>query len=293
MKQTILLQLAARKHVPATSIYVEVHTQSGHLGQRNTLVLMPGGPGNDHTVCDQGDAAFVDAVLPYVDVILFDPRGCGKSEKSPIKYCTMEHYIDDVETIRKHFHVSSDKSILMGVSYGAIAALGYAIQYPLEFKKLILVGGAASGESIQQARENLAKIGSPEQRKIGEKILTGTFTLTPDIAAGYYEIMGPLYSRTFKPGLPAPNIAYNVELANLGFKTFLKHYDYRPKLSQVKAEALIIAGEYDWIADKRQAEIIHHGIPNSKLIVYQECGHMIWIDQREKFLHDIINFIKA
>jgi proline iminopeptidase len=291
MKQVIMLKLPARRHVPETSIYSEVYTKSGHLGQRDVLMLMPGGPGNDHTVCDYAGNAFAEALLDHVDVILFDPRSCGQSEKSPIEYCTLEHYIDDVEAIHNYYKIPYDQGILMGVSYGAIAALGYAIKYQSTFKKLILVCGSASGEFIQQARQNLAKIGTPEQQKMGEKILTGTFTLSPETMSGYYETMGPLYSCTFKPGLPTPNISYNLELANLGFRDFLKNFDYRPKLSQVKCQTLLIAGEHDWISDRRQAEIIHRGISGSKLMLYQHCSHMIWIDQWERFLHDIINFL--
>ncbi len=292
MKHTLMIELPAKKQVPETSIYVEIYTQSGQLGQRDVLILMPGGPGNDHTVCDYGNHSFAESILPYVDVILFDPRGCGKSSKSAVEYCTMDHYIDDVEAIHQHFQLQSKQSILMGVSYGAIAALGYATRYPDSFKKLILVCGAASAEHIQEARQTLAKIGTPEQREMGEAILTGQFTLSNDTVAAYYETMGPLYSTTFKPGLPTPSISYNLELANFGFQTFLKNFDHRPHLSKVKAQTLIIAGEHDWITSKQQAEIIQRGVAGSQLIVYQDCSHMIWIDQWERFIGDIIQLIK-
>ncbi len=292
MKQPSMIKLPARKQVPATSIYTEIYTKSGHLGERDVLMLMPGGPGNDHTVCDYGDNSFADSLLPYADVILFDPRGCGNSEKSPIEYCTLEHYIDDVEAIREHFNLSANKITVMEVSYGAIAALSYAIKYTTNFKKLILVCGSTSGAFIEQAKQNLLKLGTPAQQKMGETILNGDFALTPETISGYYETMGPLYSTTFQPGLPTPSISYNLELANLGFKTFLKNFDYRSKLSEVKSQTLIIAGEQDWIADKKQAELMHKGITNSKLVIYQNCGHMIWIDQWDHFLQDVIHFLK-
>ncbi len=285
------INLPARHDVPKIHLYTKVYTKSGNLGQREVLIFVPGGPGNDHTACDYGDHSFAESLLPYLDVILFDPRGCGESEKSPIEYCTLEHYIDDIEAIRKYFNISSNQSILLGSSYGAIAALGYAIKYPSTFKKLILVCGAASGECLNDARRTLKKIGTSAQQETGEKILTGNFTFSPDVVTEYYETMGPLYSCSFKPGMPTPSITFNVELVNLGFKEFIKNFDYRPMLSEVKCQTLIIAGENDWIFDKKQSEIIHQGISGSKLIVYPNCGHMIWIDQWEKFLSDVINFI--
>lgn len=49
------------------------------------------------------DKSFAETLLPYMDVILFDPRGCGRSKESLVEYCSLEHYIDDVEAVR-HTH---------------------------------------------------------------------------------------------------------------------------------------------------------------------------------------------
>jgi pimeloyl-ACP methyl ester carboxylesterase len=154
-------------------------------------------------------------------------------------------------------------------------------------KKLILVCGAASGEFIEEAKKHLAEIGTPAQKKMGTALLNGTF----DFSSGYYDTMGPTYSLLFQPGMPTPNIAFNAELFNLGFSKFLREFDYRPELSKIKCQTLIISGEGDWICDTNQAKTLHHGIPGSKLLIYQDCKHMIWIDQRKRFLHDIIDFL--
>ncbi|MCX7123718.1 MAG: alpha/beta hydrolase [Gammaproteobacteria bacterium] len=293
MKQEQTIQLPARTNIPATSIYTEIHTKSGHLGQRDVLILMPGGPGNDHTVCDYAGHSFAECILPYVDVILFDPRGCGKSAKSPIEHCTMNEYINDVEAIREHYKIPPNRTVIFGVSYGAIAALGYGIKYASSLKKLALVCGAVtSGKFIDDAIQTLTKIGTPAQQEMGKAILTGHFNLPDNAVVGYYQTMGPLYSTTFDPTLPTPSISYNLELANFGFRTFLREFDYAPKLSQVKCQTLIIAGDQDWIANLKQAERVHQGIAGSQLLVYKNCGHMIWIDQWELFLQDVIQFIK-
>lgn len=289
--QTMLIQLAARKEVPATAIYVKVYTESGRLGQRDIMLLVPGGPGNDHTTYDSPDYSITKALLPYVDIILFDPRGCGASEKSLAKYCTLACYVEDIESIRQHFQLSPNQFVLFGQSYGSIAALGYAVKYAEKLKKLILIGGAASSECLEEAKDNLLRIGTPEQQKWGEKIWTGTFTGLPAEVAEYYETMGPLYSYTFKPGQPTPSLTYNVEVLNLGFGKFLKEFDFRPQLSRVTCQTLILWGEDDWILDKKQAEILHTGIVNSELEIFQQCSHLLWIDQWEKFVHKTAGFL--
>ena len=290
MKQKMMIQLEKRNEVPATSIYAEIHTKNGNLGQRDILILVPGGPGNDHTTYDSTEYSITKALSPYVDIILFDPRGCGSSEKSLAKYCTLEYYIEDIESIREYFKIPSSQFILFGQSYGSIAALGYAVKYSEKLKKLILIGGAASSEFLDEAKENLLNIGTEAQKEWGRKLWVGKFTGLPDEVAEYYETMGPLYAYSFKPGQPTPSLTYNVEVFNLGFTQFLRTFDYRPCLSKIKCPTLILWGEDDWILDKRQGAIIHEGIAQSQLVIYQHCSHLLWIDQWDKFVNKMLEF---
>lgn len=293
MKQEIMIKLAARKNVPETSISTIIYTKSGHLGERDALIMVPGGPGNDYSTYDVPDHSIAKALLPCIDIILFDPRGCGNSEKSATEFCSLEHYIDDIESIRDYFKIPFNQFVLFGQSYGAIATLGYAIQYHSKLKKLIVIGGAASGEFLKEAKENLLKRGTPQQKKLGEKIWTATFTGSHEEVSEFYEVMGPLYSYSFKPGTSTDvALTYNVDVLNFGFGKFLKEFDYRSKLSQIKSQTLILWGEDEWIFDKKQIDIIHSKIKTSKLMTYQHCSHMLWIDQWEKFLLDVSDFIK-
>lgn len=292
MRKVNMINISARDKTPDTKIYSEVYTKTRQLGQRNVLIFIPGGPGNDHTSCDYGNISFAESLLPFADIILFDPRGCGNSEKSAVEFCTLEHYIDDIEAIRSHYHLLPEQSILLGSSYGAIAALGYVIKYPTKFKKLILVNAAANGDFLNDAQQNLHRSGNAAQIRMGEQVLAGNFPFTSDFVAEYYETMGPLYSTSFKPNQPTPSLTFNADLINLGFKDFLRNFDYRPQLSNINCETLIITGESDWIFDKKQAELIHNQIPRSKLHLYKNCGHMVLLDQWDKFFADTIDFIQ-
>jgi proline iminopeptidase len=251
---------------------------------------MPGGPGGNHTIYD----SIVKALAQHINLILFDPRGCGHSSPSDPQYCTISHYIDDVEAIRQHYNIAAENFILLGASYGAMAALGYAIQYPAKLKKLILIGGAASGEFITQAQANLLARGTEEQRQVAEKLWAGTFVDAEDFAE-YRRIMAPLYQYSYNEDSPPPvttnNIPYNVAVANLGFSQFLRVFDYRPQLSEVSCQTLILAGQNDWINDPRQAQLMHRDIANSRLVIYQNCGHFIWLDRRDDFLQELLDFI--
>lgn len=217
MKKEMMIRLSARKNIPETSIFAEVHTAAGLLGQRDVLMFIPGGPGNDHAVYNPPDYSMAKAFFPYADILLFDPRSCGKSEITKSEYSTLDHYIDDIEAIREYFKISPDKLIVLGQSYGSIASLGYATKFPSGLKKLILIGGAASSEFLEEAKHNLKKIGTPKQQELAEKLWTGTFTGAPDENDEFFQTMTPLYQLTFKPGMPTPPLTYNRPLSKLNF----------------------------------------------------------------------------
>ena len=78
------ISLPTRQGVPETTIYVKIFTQDYPLGYRDVMILVPGGPGNDHTMYDAPENSIAKALLLVVDIILFDPRGCGVNEASPV-----------------------------------------------------------------------------------------------------------------------------------------------------------------------------------------------------------------
>ena len=62
-------------------------------------------------------------------IIIFDQRGCGQSKPSPsIENNTTDLVIDDIEKIRQH--LSIDKWLIAGGSWGTTLALVYGIRHP-------------------------------------------------------------------------------------------------------------------------------------------------------------------
>ena len=133
------INLPARSGVPSSQIFTKQYIQK-NLGDRNTILLLPGGPGNDMSMYDDPAMSIAQTFFKVADVILFDPRSCGKSEPCILALCSLEHYIDDVEAIRQHFNIDPNSFFIFGQSYGSIVALGYAINYPNSLKKLLLIG---------------------------------------------------------------------------------------------------------------------------------------------------------
>ena len=114
----IKVNLPERRSIPKTSIYTKIFTEDHPLGDRDVMILLPGGPGNDHTMYDKPENSIAKALLPFVNIILFDPRGCGHSDPSAVEYCSLEHYIDYIKAIRIYFKLPPQKLIVFRQSYG-------------------------------------------------------------------------------------------------------------------------------------------------------------------------------
>ncbi len=284
------IPIPARSDAPATNLYVETFTANNKLlGSRDILLLVPGGPGGNHNVYN----AVKDDLLIYADLIVFDPRGCGNSDFSEPQYCSLENYINDIEAVRQFFNLK--KFILMGGSYGAIASLGYAIKYQAYIYKLILISGSPSYRFMKIAKKNLKERGTAEQIKAGEDLWNGTFKDSEHFNR-FYTIMKSLYlfhsthSDSSLPTLKAA-VPYNVSIINLGSKEFLKTFDFEGDLSSIQCETLILSGKNDWIHDPSNAVVMAEKIPKNKCYIFENCGHFIWEDQREKFFEAIEKFL--
>jgi proline iminopeptidase len=184
------ISIPPRKDVPETSLWVEtiIDNNFSHdtLQKRNTMLLVPGGPGGNHTVYNE----IKEELFKYADLIVFDPRGCGYSDPSLAEYCTIDNYIEDIYAIQKHFNL--EKLTLFGGSYGSMASLGYAIKYRNNVEKLILSGGSPSFRFLELAKRNLKKLGTEEQVKMAEKLFSGTFKNSQEFDE-FYKLLSPLY----------------------------------------------------------------------------------------------------
>lgn len=285
------IKIAARDGAPETNLYIKIIKRSDRQEwDREVLVLIPGGPGGNHTLY----ADLEKDLLEYADLVIIDLRGCGYSAKSDVQYCTLDHHIRDIEAVRSHLNIPAP--IIHGCSYGAMVALGFAIFFSDNLSKLILSSGAASGDFVRSAKVNLLKRGSPEQIEMANILWEGRFE-NPAQFTEYYKVMASLYVyHSPKPEeLPTlkHSIPYNTDLVNYAFRGFLLEFDYRKLLKRVKIPTLIFSGKNDWITDIEQAELLHSGINGSTLISFDECGHFPWIDQKELFLSNLRLFLSS
>ncbi len=98
------------------------------------VIFLHGGPGSG---CRPQHRCYFDPERYHI--ILFDQRGCGRSQPSgELENNTTDYLIADMEAIRKLLNI--EKWMLFGGSWGATLALAYARQYSQHVSKMVLRG---------------------------------------------------------------------------------------------------------------------------------------------------------
>lgn len=290
-----------KANIRGTEIYfditgMQIAPDGNDLIEKPVLFLIHGGPGGNHIHFKYDSIKLQD----YVQLVFIDQRGCGWSKKTKKSDYTLENNIEDIEALRKH--LGFKRISVLGISYGGMVAQGYAIRYSKHVEKLILVVTAPSYHFIDEAKQNLQKIGTAKQISVCEKYLwNGTFNSDKDVNH-YFKIMDPLYiynhkkkkrrkpsSKKVKSGQLKNILSYDV--LNAGFSDFLHHFNYIPKLKKITCPTLIMAGQNDWVCSPKQARIMADNIPNSKLKIFKKCGHALTSDVNEKYVKEVKLFL--
>jgi proline iminopeptidase len=282
-----MISLPARKSAPTTRLFVDICGKNIGNDSSAPLFILPGGPGANST-----HFASYRCLQDSMELVFFDPRGCGASDKGdPIHY-SLDNYIDDIEAIRKSLGIA--KISLLGKSYSGLCALGYAIRYPQTISKLILVATGPSHHFIATAKKKLARIGSPEQIRVSEKLWEGRFTSTDEVEY-YFNLMMPLYSTkaasTKASNLAVQELPFAYEPLNRGFLTDLRTVNFVNELSDIACQTFVITGDSDWIFDEKYSKLMANKIPNAKLAIFKNAGHFIEMDAADEFHSAIRNFM--
>lgn len=259
------------------------------MREQRPAFVVHGGPGGDHS---DFKLAF-KPLAQQLQMVYFDHRGQGRSARGDVRLYNLDENVEDMEALRQHLGLGPIVSI--GTSYGGMVAMAHAARYPTSVSHLVLIVTAAHAGFNTRARQIVAERGSTEQQAVCGQLWAGELD-TVDKLRHYYDVMGPLYARRYDPqagavararGILSPD-ALNQAFAPGGF---LQTFDLRPELASITAPTLIVAGQHDWICAPEFSQEIHRLIPHSRLQIFENSSHSIRVDEPERLLHAIGEFV--
>lgn len=267
-----------------TLYYEEVGNPKGQ-----PAVVLHGGPGAG---CSPDMRRFFDP--EKYRIILFDQRACGRSfPLAVLEENTTWDIVEDIEKLRKH--LSIDKWLVFGGSWGSTLALSYSEKYPEQTTHLILRGIFLSTNidndwlysygASELFPEQWADFCSGVTRKDGEDWVTAYYReLTcgdhkRELAAAHkwsnweWSIIKLVTKETPSEDQFALNFA-RIECHFIKHRCFLEEGQLlfnAPKIAHIPTT--IVHGRYDVICAMRNAFELQKVLPNSRLVVCPTSGH--------------------
>jgi len=231
-------------------------------------------------------------------LVFVDTRGGGRSSR-PVDASKMgsSDMADDLEALRNYLDLPTVQ--IIGHSNSGAIVLYYAERYPDRVSKVVLISSQVIGldwisdtRAILQQRRN--------DPRYSEAVREATDYLDGKIDPGksdeeltaFFGRILPLYLEKPEINLPQAREDLSGVISSYAFRAqnaadTAAHIDQVAPLFRVKADVLIMAGRHDWICPIALAERLHADIVNSRLVVFEESGHLPWMEERDKFRREL------
>lgn len=217
--------------------------------------------------------------------ITFDNRGAGRSSVPDPGYTTAD-MAEDAAAILETLDIPS--AYVFGFSLGGMIAQNLAINHPQKVKRLILGCTTAGGrlsvppdESIFRAITSPVSSGDKRQdflKGMWVSLSLNSIERRDDLVQTLADIAA---------ANPQTSLGYAGQI-----QAVLSH-DVAGRLSEIAIPTLVLHGELDRVISPGNGRLLAEHIPNARLILYPEAGHLFFIEQSAAVNEDIRAFLSA
>ncbi|MFN7729399.1 MAG: alpha/beta fold hydrolase [Bdellovibrio sp.] len=271
------------------------------VGGGSPVIFLHGGPGDTHDYMRR----MAEPLFQDFQCIFFDQRGTGGSvnfERSPELF-GLEYLFDDLKAVQEHFQ--ADNAALVGHSWGAMYALYACLRYPDRFKKAALLSMGPLDAGMESATsEHLISVLSDSEKAEWQNLRRERNKARDERSFNRVQALDKelmhlrLKAWIFNPNLreaflteyfqdPPPDREVNKLIWEAQHRWFSWE-----KLSALKTPTWLCVGANDSVP-VTQAERIAEIAPSAHVTIYENCGHIPWLEYPEKFYEEIQKFLGA
>ena len=263
-------QVAGVRHVRLTTGVNLAYTSTGHRSATTVLLL--------HAWAESRRSfdRLLRLLPDTVHAIAIDQRGHGDAERPTVGY-SLECLAEDVETFMNAAGISS--AVLLGSSSGGYVAQQVAIRSPNRVAGLVLVGSPRTLQGRPSFADEVERLTDPVDAAWVRKSLTWFPRFHP-VPRWYID-------DRVRDGARIPAHVWREALNGLTAA--------RPPtdVATITAPTLILWGDHDELLTRDDEERLAAVIPDSRLIVYEQTGHLVLWEQPERLASDLTSFIEC
>lgn len=274
-----------------TRLYAEVRGEA-HLPP---LIVLHGGPGLDHH-------EFADDLDPLTDtvrLVLLDLRAQGLSARDAApETWTLPQMAADVSAVAAA--LGAQRYAVLGHSFGAFVALQHAVAFPGASSATVVSCGVPAArwlEDVPARLETFEPLHLREQVRRSWADEAGVQTEAA-FAQLMHDQMPWHFADPQDPRIPAyeertSGTRYSPEVLRVMAESGYGGLDVEDRLSAVRSPTLVLAGRHDRTCVPEAAEATAAGIPGAQLHIFEQSGHMPFVEQPQDYLNVVRDFLKT
>lgn len=266
-------------------------------GNKKPLILLHGGPGSTHNYFEvMDDLTLKDDRA----IIMYDQIGCGNSyiEGHP-EYFTAETWLEELCELRKQLYL--DEVHILGQSWGGMMALLYALDYHPEGVKSYILSSTLPSAKLWEKEQHRRISYMDEKYQVALKTALESGDYTNPAYLEAVDIFmdkhcNPIFegevpeciTRPKKSGKEAYVIGWGQnEFTPTGT---LSGFEVTDRLHEITTPCLITDGQRD-LCSPYIAKLMYDNIPNSKWELFEYSGHMPFVEEHEKYVKILIDWL--
>jgi len=275
---------------PGVRLFVDVEGPSlvpdgATMREKPTLLLLHGGPGYDHS----GFKPAFSRLADIAQIVYFDHRGHGRSDRRPPSEWTLDTFADDVVRLCDALGIAHP--IVLGQSFGGFVAQRYIARHPGHAQRVVL---SSTSPHLGLARKlaMFERLGGAEARAAAERFWTAPNGST---WGPYNAICKPHYN-TVRPINDDANrrIVFNEDILFASAGGEQQTMNLLPGLARAQCPVLVMAGALDPVCPVEDSRDIADALPPAlaHLAVFEGSGHGAWRDEPDAAFALLRHFIE-
>ena len=217
-------------------------------------------------------------------VIAPDLRGFGASEAGPAGPLSMAQHADDLCSLLEHLEVR-EPVVYCGLSMGGYVAFPFWQRHRERVAAFVLADTRANQDQPDERERRLAMADEVERTGSPQAVL---------------DLMLPrLFAPSLWQGAPARELlramiaSTAVRAIADGARGVAARPDSLDVLPSIDVPTLVIVGEHDQITPPEQSRLMVDRLPNARLEIVPQAGHMANIENPDEFNTALLRFISA
>ena len=214
------------------------------------------------------------ALAGLFETVVYDHRGCGRSDAPPGPY-TMGDLVDDLEAVLRDANVR--RAHLVGCGLGGCAALA-AARHTGRVESLTLIGTPVSGAAFDPSDLRADPADTDGLRASTTALLSTAFRETQP------EVIDRIVDwRRKEDATPS---AQQAQVAALD------GFDAEP-LYELTRPALVIAGGADSVVDSTESRRLAEDLPRGEFHEYPEAGHLLTVERSAALNDELVGWLET